>query len=140
VVGVARVQIDEELAPTKLFREARVSVQKDSYPDHLGTSRSELQKRLLSTFKKILPRIAEAPDQLDQLLGQQISLGMLTDIISFTVDLEVEFKIKLLAESLVDERASALHEFFSQEIEESEDKPMKKLKTSKPFPPDFSPN
>lgn len=74
-----------------------------------------------------LPKIPEAQDQFDQLLGSKISLGMLTDIVAYTLDLDLDFKERLLSETCVDDRATELLKHLSR---------LRRLT----FPPEFSLN
>jgi hypothetical protein len=57
---------------------------------------------------EILPHLPQAQDQLDQLLGSEVSLGTLTDIISYMLDIELVQKETLLAEANVHRRTRLL--------------------------------
>ena len=93
-----------------------------------GPSRAaDFRLRLLESFKRVLPKIPEAQEQLDQLLGGQIPLGMLTDIVAYTLDIDLEFKERMLEETCVDRRAEQLLEFLGR---------LRRLA----FPPEFSVN
>jgi Lon protease-like protein len=127
MLGLRRIVIERELPPDRTFRIADVRICEDEYPDSSADERSELQRRLLESFKQMLPRVPEAYEQLDQLLGNQISLGMLTDIVGYTLDLGLDFKEQLLAETGVDRRAELLLERFAR------------ARNAK-FPPEFSAN
>ena len=84
-----------------------------------------------AAFKQAMPRIPNAYEQLDQLLGSQITLGMLADIVAYTIDLGLETKVQLLAESHVLRRARLLLEAIAA-------RPPSRPR--RPFPPDFSAN
>ena len=127
VLGLRRIKIVRELPPNKSFREAEVELCEDVYPDDGAEARGRLQLRLLESFKRILPKIPEAQEQLDQLLGGQIPLGMLTDIVAYTLDIELQFKERMLEETCVDRRAEQLLEFLGR---------LRRLA----FPPEFSVN
>ena|SRR5438270_6620598 len=127
VLGLRRIVIEQELPPDKTFRVAEVRLCEDDYSDETADGRPELQRRLLEAFKRVLPQIPEAAEQLDELLGNQVPLGMLTDIVAYTLDIDLEFKERLLAETSVDRRAELLLEHLSQ---------MRKAV----FPPEFSMN
>ncbi len=127
VLGLKRIVIARELPPDKLFREAQVELKNDEYPDTGEAGRLDLQARLLDSFKRVLPKIPEAQDQFDQLLGSNISLGMLTDIVAYTLDLELDFKERMLLETDVDGRATELLNYLSR---------LRRLA----FPPEFSLN
>jgi ATP-dependent Lon protease len=127
VLGLRRIKIERELPPDKLFRVAEVQLCEDEYSDDPSEDRPELQRKLLESFKRVLPRIPEAYEQLDELLGTQVPLGMLTDIVAYTLDIDLEFKERLLAETNVDRRAEWLLEHLDR---------MRKAV----FPPEFSLN
>ena len=78
-----------------------------------------------------MPQAPNAYEQLDQLLGSQITLGMLTDIVSYTIDLDFDTKIRLLAECDVSERVRLLLAAISARTAAGQ---------RRIFPPDFSPN
>ncbi|HEV2972079.1 MAG TPA: LON peptidase substrate-binding domain-containing protein [Pirellulales bacterium] len=114
VLGLRRMVIERELPAEKTFRVAEVQLCEDRYPDAVAAQRPELQRRLLAAFKRVLPRIPEAYEQLDQLLGSEIPLGMLTDIVAYTLDIELDFKERLLTEAGVDQRAQLLLEHLNR--------------------------
>ena len=114
LLGLRRMKIEHELPPHKLFREAQVELLSDAYPPDDEAAREALQHKLLESFKRVLPKIPEAQEQLDQLLGQTISLGMLTDIVSYTLDSDLDFKYEMLSEPSVNARAKQLLERLSR--------------------------
>jgi ATP-dependent Lon protease len=127
VLGLRRLKIVRELPPKKSFREAEVELCEDVYSESGAAARGRLQLRLLEAFKRVLPKIPEAQEQMDQLLGGQIPLGMLTDIIAYTLEIDLQFKERMLAETCVDRRAQQLLEFLGR---------VRRLT----FPPEFSLN
>jgi len=127
VLGLRRIKIEKELPPDKLFRVAEVQLCEDESNNEPSEERTELQRRLLESFKRVLPRIPEAYEQLDERLGSQVPLGMLTDIVAYTLDIDLEFKERLLAETNVNRRAEWLLEHLER---------MRKAV----FPPEFSLN
>ncbi|MFM8579369.1 MAG: LON peptidase substrate-binding domain-containing protein [Planctomycetaceae bacterium] len=108
MLGVRRVRLTRELPPLKPFREFHADILDDIVQSEGDSRANQLQKRLLTAFKAVLPKISEASEQLDQLLGNQITLGMLSDIVSYTVDIDIESKLRLLAECDVIARSSML--------------------------------
>ena len=78
-----------------------------------------------------MPKIPDAYEQLDQLLGNQITLGMLADIVSYTLDLDLDWKLRLLTEANVLERTKLLLEAIAT-------RPPASL--ARVFPPRFSVN
>jgi len=131
LLGVRRIQLVRELPPMKSFRLAEAEIVEDIIPKNAPPSLGiELQKRLLVAFKKVLPKIPDASEQLDQLLGNQITLGMLSDIVAYTLELSMEWKIKLLSETDVFQRTAMLLEAIAG----------REAATRRDFPPRFSVN
>lgn len=110
LAGLKRASISKELPAAKSFREARLRLKEDQYPIKGAAGRPALQRHLLEAFAENLPRTAEMREQFDQLLGTQISLGTLTDILAYSLDLSVATKQRLLEELDVDRRAAVLVE------------------------------
>ncbi len=108
VLGVRRLHLIHELPPKKLFRVVESQIIDDVESDDAAAGAAALQRRLLDAFKGSMPRVPNAHEQLDQLLGNQITLGMLTDIVAYTLDIDLETKLRLLAECDVFERARIL--------------------------------
>ena len=131
VLGVRRLRVVQELPPKKLFRVVEAELLDDIEPDDEGTDAAAMQRELLSAFKRAMPKIPNAYEQLDQLLGSQISLGMLTDIVSYTVDLDLEVKVRLLQEQDVFRRAQLLLDAIAARPAAA---------AHRAFPPDFSLN
>jgi hypothetical protein len=121
-----------ELPPKKLFRVAEAELLDDALPaDATPAAAAALQQQLLLAFKQAMPKIPNAYEQLDELLGSQITLGMLTDIVSYTIDLGLEVKMRLLQECDVFARARLL-----RPARAAPPRPP----GGRPFPPDFSVN
>jgi ATP-dependent Lon protease len=131
LLGVKRIEIVRELPPAKLFREAEVRLCHDDYPEDAALPRASLQRRLLDLFKNSLPKLAETTEGLDQLLGKHVPLGMLTDIVAYTLELGVERKHRLLVETNVDRRVEILLEYLTTAATGDE---------QATFPPQFSDN
>lgn len=107
LIGIKRVRIVRELPPVKLFREAEVEVL-DDRPLEPATENAHLQRQLFSQFKLMLAQIPSAQEQLEQLLTTDIPLGMLTDIIGYTLDVGHPVKQQLLCEPDAAARARLL--------------------------------
>lgn len=132
VLGVRRLKLVRELPPKKLFRVVESEILDDFEPsDAPPGAAAALQQRLLTAFKQAMPRIPNAYEQLDQLLGSQITLGMLADIVAYTIDLDLETKVKLLAECDVFRRTALLLEAITSRPAAG---------PARPFPPEFSAN
>lgn len=108
LVGLRRVRLIRELPPSKPFREAEVLVFEDRYPAEEAELTGKLHRQLRDALLQAVPELPQAQDQLDQLLSGEISLGTLTDIISYMVDMDLRHKQSLLAEVNVHRRAELL--------------------------------
>lgn len=132
VLGVRRLRLVRELPPKKLFRVMEADIVEDAEPPSAQPGEAvALQQQLLTAFKQAMPRIPNAYEQLDQLLGSQITLGMLADIVAYTIDLDLETKMRLLGESDVVRRTQLLLEAIAARPP---------VRPRRPFPPDFSVN
>ena len=132
LLGVRRLRLIHELPPKKMFRVVESEIMDDQFPDDVPPeAAAALQKRLLAAFKRAMPKIPDAYEQLDQLLGTQITLGMLADIVAYTIDLDLEWKMRLLAECDVLKRTELLLEAIATRPAAG---PARK------FPPEFSSN
>ena len=78
-----------------------------------------------------MPKIPQAYEQLDQLLGSQITLGMLSDIVSYTIDLDLDCKLRLLEECDVLRRTRILLDAIETRVRGA---------GARSVPPDFSAN
>lgn len=132
--GLCRTRLVRELPPVRSFREAEVVIQRDLYPAASATARPALQRRLLECFAAALRSLPSAQEQLDQLREAELSLGMLTDVVAYTLDFELPFKQRLLDELDVDTRARQLIDRIATGTS-----PATQPNEMK-FPPDFSVN
>jgi Lon protease-like protein len=135
LAGLRRVRIVSELPPDKPFREATVEIIDDFYPVTTAADRPRLQRELLESFRKFLPNVPEVHKHLEELLHAEVSLGMLTDLAGYTMQLPIEDKETLLGEPDVDRRCVKL----LQLIDMLPGKPIAPAKGLK-WPPDFSVN
>ena len=133
LLGVRRIAIVRELPPNKLFREAEVEILEDVYLQSGAAARPRLQRKLVQSFQKLMPQMTSSHPQLEQLLGSDVSLGMLTDFVAYTLDLKLRLKEQLLAETNVDNRAEILLEAIRELRTTPED-------SQRDFPPQFSEN
>lgn len=126
--GEARVRVETELPPDKLFREARATLLDDQYPESGAERRPALQQRLLDALRRSLPEAAELREPLELLFRKPMTLGLLADVAAYSLDLEVAEKAALLAEIDVDRRAARLLES------------LERSSAAAGFPPHFSQN
>ena len=133
LLGVRRIQLQEELPPTKPFRVAEAKIVEDHMPSHPSTEEiAGLQQKLLMAFKRSMPKIPTSYEQIDELLGSQITLGMLADIVAYTAELNSSTKLSLLKISNVIDRVHVLLNALSKGGQSNA--------TRRTFPPAFSTN
>ena len=135
LLGICRVRLLGELTPAKSFRQAKVEICPDCYPPQQAADLPSLQFRLRQAFLKIIPMLPEAQEQLDQLLGSELPLGILTDVIGYMLDINVAAKQALLAECNVHRRAELLLGHLAAAVEQETGKCSFGV-----FPPQFSVN
>jgi len=107
-MGLCRVRLLDELPAVNSFREARVEVLDDVYPPAAALAVAPLRRSLLEALDLILHQLPEADEHLDRLLHGGVSLGALTDIIGYVLDIDPEAKHALLGEVDVHRRAELL--------------------------------
>jgi uncharacterized protein len=130
LAGVARVTLGAELSPATSFRRAPAEIRLDHYPSKLIADQQTLTRGLFTAFRGALPATPEAQAPLAQLLNKEIDLGTLTDIVAYTLDLDVSCKADLLAESDIHKRATRLLAHLAR----------RGVDDRSTFPPDFSAN
>jgi ATP-dependent Lon protease len=139
LLGLRRAAIDRELPPKRSYREAEVRLLEEQLPPGGASQRSQRHQRLLEQFGRFAPQSPEFADQFDELLSSRIGLGVLTDIVAFTMDFELPFKQRLLGELNIDRRA----EMLLSKLDESragEAGPEADGGAAGRFPPPFSDN
>jgi uncharacterized protein len=142
LVGVKRARVIQELKVDKLYRVAEVDVLEDLYSMEESLQRPELQKKLQDLFLHFVPDGLAAQDSFKQLVGKQLPLGILTDTITYAMNLPVAIKLQLLAEENVDIRCRILTRCLQQKLEHDKaqsDNPAANPGVNK-FPPPFSEN
>ncbi len=105
LVGISRAQIGNEITPVKSFRRANVRVL-DERPTDLSNPISEAVGRDLA--KRLMASLPSAKELVDEFVKQNISLSTFTDVIAFHFPFDVEFKLELLSELDVVNRAKLL--------------------------------
>lgn len=137
LLGLRRVRLLRELEPRRSYREAEVEICEEYNPPDQAAVRNELMQRVRAAFLRILPLLPEAREQLDQLLGADMALGMLTDVIGYMLDIDFGEKEVLLAEVNVHRRARRLLRHLDEvAAEHALQKPVLPVA----FPPQFSVN
>jgi Lon protease-like protein len=134
LLGLQRARVTHELPPRRAFREAKVQLLEDVYPDSGAAARPQLHRRLMDRFRKIVPKDPAAQGQIEQLLGSQIPLGVLTDLVAYSLDITPAKKQRMLNQLNVDRRAKELLQCMEQLLDHRSATP------SPEFPPEFSIN
>jgi hypothetical protein len=116
---------------------ATVELIDDLYPTSGASERMKLQQSLLEVYRTFIPEGTLAQESFQQMLTSQMSLGMLTDLIGFTMPIPFPIKEQLLGMANVDARARILLHCLGQMVEVKLGK-----ETTQPwnFPPKFSLN
>ncbi|MEO8498286.1 MAG: LON peptidase substrate-binding domain-containing protein [Planctomycetota bacterium] len=135
LLGLRRATITGEMPLTRPFREAQVAVLEDLYVSTAAQQRGNLQRELLRCFRRFTPESPAAHEQFESLMNNRLPLGVLTDIIGFTMKFEVDLKQRLLSETNVDQRAKMLVDELHR-LEQSD----AIADDDRPFPPAFSVN
>ncbi len=137
LIGLSRARIVEELEVQRPFRMATVELIEDVYPTVGAAERMKLQQNLLEIYRRFVPEGTLAKESFQQMLSSQMSLGMLTDLIGFTMPLPLPIKEQLLGTANVDARARILLHCLGQMVDGKVEG-----ESSGPwnFPPKFSVN
>jgi ATP-dependent Lon protease len=135
LLGLQRVRLVREMDPKRRFREAEVELCEDQYPSYPTVQRKALQRKLHDALLSVLPMLPEAQEQLDQLLGNDVPLGVLTDVIGYMLDIDLARKQLLLTELDVYRRAELLLAHLSDAAGE-----FAAGQAAIRFPPEFSMN
>jgi Lon protease-like protein len=133
LLGLRRVRLVAELPRERLYRVAQVDLLEDVYPAAGDADREGLYGRLMAAFRQKLQPVVQGQEQLQKLLATEMTLGMLTDLMAYTLDFDDSFKAQLLDEIDVDRRAAAL-------ICRLQDGGAGAVSNPARFPPDFSKN
>lgn len=141
LVGVKRAKIVRELSIDKPYRVAEVELLEDSYPLDESLHRCELVNKLQELFMKFVPGGLAAQESFRQLVGKQLPLGVLTDTITYAMNLPVAIKLQLLAEENVDIRCRILMRCLEQKLGVDQACQNSTCEAADPnFPPPFSEN
>ncbi len=135
LVGLRRVRIVHELAPNRPFREAQVEVLEDQYPAASAEARGALYQSLSTAFEAMLPDLGDTGEMFNQVSAKNISLGTLTDVIGYALNLDLSDKLSLLEDLDVDRRARKLLSHLKREALDAADE-----RAAAAFPPAFSAN
>lgn len=135
LLGLCRVRLLRELATSRQFRVAEAELRGDECSAGSLTRQGVLRRKIREAILRILPTLPEVEEQLDQLLGSDVPLGVLTDVVAFMLDINLGQKQSLLAEVDVLRRAKLLLRYLSKAAAA-----MAAARAASRFPPEFSLN
>ncbi len=104
LLGVQRVRLLGEQDQTRPYRVAAVELVEDRLPQDERIA-SQWKQRLRRALFRVLPALGQADEHLDSLLCSGLSLPALTDMVGYLLELPIEQKLALLAETDVVRRA-----------------------------------
>lgn len=134
LLGLRRARVVRELPPAHAYREAEVHLLDDWYGDVTKQERQRLKQRLAAGFRGHLPQNSLVQEQYERLIASDVPLGVLTDIMAFSLDLSLRDKRDLLEDLNVERRAAKLLQHLPAGT------PADGSSTGRPFPPPFSAN
>jgi Lon protease-like protein len=132
--GLSRGRICDEVSTGQLYRTVRLELF-GAEPEPAQAKDSPLRQELGRLTKDWLSAMGSTYQQLGKLLQGDLTLGALTDILSFALPLAMEFKQELLEEIDVEQRVRRLLRHL-----ESQTPPPGTSAAVRAFPPDFSQN
>jgi uncharacterized protein len=132
--GLSRIRLRREFDHDKLYRAAEVELLEDCDPPD-AASDAELRQRLTTLIPEWLPAKATALEQFHKLLQSDLALGILCDIFTFALPLELEIKQKFLEDAHVERRVRHLLDRL-----QVKPPPASSSEARLKFPPEFSPN
>jgi Lon protease-like protein len=141
--GVTRVRIRDEIRDEQLYRSARVDILHEVAIADADSER-KLRKRLNQVAKKWLPAQGAVFDQFRKLLKTGLPLGVLCDILTFAMSVDLEFKQELLEEIEVAQRVRRLLSYLKKHEPQVDATATAALSSGpaedRKFPPEFSRN
>ena len=108
LAGVARVRLGEELPSATTYRSAPAALMYDEHPPVPAEAVEALRQSLLNQFRSKLPITKDVQTSLAQLLHSDIDLGVLTDLVAYSLEMDLGSKVELLTERNVHARAERL--------------------------------
>lgn len=133
--GIARARIVKELPARRSYREVELEVLQDVEPLADDPAIKTMHADLVAAFRSFIPEDMPVQKHLDEVLDLQSKLGTLTDLISYSLPLDLAFRQAMLAETDVIQRTRQLLDQLRLGVAGIEsDRDMR------PFPPEFSEN
>lgn len=144
LLGMRRARVVRELPPAHAYREADVVLLDDQYGFVSQPERDRLKQQLATGFRTHLPQNPMVQEQYGRLVSSDVPLGVLTDIMAFSLDLGLRDKRELLEELNAERRAIRLLQHLSQATSAGEppagEPPAGEPPAGRTFPPPFSAN
>ncbi len=134
LAGLSRAEVLRELPSDAPYRKAEIRLQPDLYRSQNAARHRQLQHQLLALFRQLFPSVVTEDDSVQQLLRDQVSLSMLSDVIAHTLQVPLSAKLELLDCRVVEQRVELLLGHLEAIRETGGDDP------NFPFPPPFSDN
>jgi uncharacterized protein len=131
--GLSRARIREEIDNGKLYRTARVELEKDRAPS--ADLAKPLRKQLLDLVPSWCKDQGSSADVYRKVIESTLPLGIVCDILGYGLPVTVELKQQLLEELSVAKRARKLLKYL-----ETTAPPEVLPPPQRPFPPEFSNN
>ena len=133
--GLCRAAIEHELPPDHAYRMADVTVMNEQSPISVD-QQTKLRRTLTQRFQRQLSEMASGQERLAQLLDVRLPVGILTDVLVFSLDLATPLKQEFLSEPDAGVRAQRLIEVLDQ----AADLRLWGGESGSNFPPKFSNN
>ncbi len=133
--GLCRAAIEHELPIEHAYRMADVTVVNEHSPV-TSEQHTKLRQALTRRFQRQLVEMAAGHEQLTQLLDARLPIGILTDVIAFSLDLATSLKQEFLSEPDASIRAQRLLEVLDMASTPA----LRNGDSGPPFPPKFSDN
>lgn len=143
LLGLRRGRLLNEWLPQQqAYRVGQIEVLDDNSGGAEDHQLMAIRQQLLGLFRQALPTAMVGPEGIDQLLDQQLPIGMLTDLIAASLNFPSSVKLELLAETFVQRRALLLIRNLRKRLGLSSDWSAEDAAGSanQPFPPRFSVN
>ncbi len=131
--GLGRIALGDELAQAQPFRIASAELQTDDCDPDGANRRRTLKREILDAAGDTVSEVSSRHVRIEEMLGEEMALGVLTDILAYSLSLPLELKAEMLGELNVDLRAAMLLSHLKAE-------PGSAMHDDNSFPPGFSPN
>lgn len=131
--GLGRISLGEELEPPRAFRVAKAELRSDYCLPEGANRRRELKRELLEAVRHKVPEVVQRHTQVEEMLGAETALGILADLLGYSLPVPLSLKTRILCEFNIDRRIEILLAHLQREPDSAREGPDR-------FPPDFSQN